>query len=420
MRTIILCAMVTLAVECPSAAQAECPAAVSRAVAARARKRVATAERLMRSGQYATARAALRTIWDETCWPEVLLLEAEAIPDVPSPAECDAARRSFTEFATHCQDCSRRREGAQVEGRLAARCGATLMVRGPPGAQVWVDEVRVGLTPLETPVTAGEHGVRIIARDGTHGLETVEVTRLSHRVAPRLEPVGREALEPGGPAPALIRYRQGRGLYGEGLFKEAAEAFEVAFALFPASTKLPFNLARALEGAGDREGARLNYTKYLDKAPDADDAPEVRAVLAALTRAGPSAPAASRRGTSKPEPSAARALEADVDGADPWPWIGGGTVALGVAAAVVGGVYWSEASDTSAEGNRLPPGSDAEAERLQSRLDDERSVAWIGLGVGGALVAGGLAILLWPRGSGEPVAFEVGPCGASAVLTWVW
>ncbi|MCB9536011.1 MAG: hypothetical protein H6704_07070 [Myxococcales bacterium] len=385
-----------------------------------ARKRVATAERLMRSGQHAVARAALRTIWDETCWPDVLLLEAGAIPDVPSPAECEGARRTFTEFATHCQDCARRDEGAQVERRLANRCGATLMVPGPPGAQVWVDEVPLGWRRSRRHVTAGRHGVRIIARDGTHGLETIEITRLVHHVAPRPEAVGREALEPGGPAPALIRYHQGRGLYGEGLFKEAAEAFQVAFALFPASTKLPYNLARALEGAGDREGARINYSKYLDKAPDADDAPEVRAVLAALANAGPSTPAANRRGASEPEPSAQQALEADANGADLWPWIGGGTMALGVAAAVVGGIYWSKAADTSAEGNRLPPGSDAEAGRLQSRLEDERAIAWTGLGIGGVLVAGGLAILLWPRRSGQPVAFDVDPLGRSATLTWLW
>ena len=84
------------------------------------------------------------------------------------------------------------------------------------------------------------------------------------------------------PPMARQRYEIGKRLYRQGKFAEAAVEFRTALSLHPKSARLAFNLARALERAGDLAGAAAQYEAYLRLAPTADDAGDVRAVLASL------------------------------------------------------------------------------------------------------------------------------------------
>ncbi len=104
--------------------------------------------------------------------------------------------------------------------------------------------------------------------------------------APAAEARGRgkaaRAQEPGAPAAAVQRYKIGLKLYRKGRYAEAAAEFETAEAMFPASAKLVFNRARALERAGDVAGAVTAYETYLARAPEAADRAEVEQLLGVL------------------------------------------------------------------------------------------------------------------------------------------
>lgn len=59
-------------------------------------------------------------------------------------------------------------------------------------------------------------------------------------------------------------------------FKEAAEEFKQATAAAPWWPAPYFNMGLALERVGDADGARVAYRKYLELAPDAKDAVDVK------------------------------------------------------------------------------------------------------------------------------------------------
>ncbi|WP_236519297.1 tetratricopeptide repeat protein [Sandaracinus amylolyticus] len=82
---------------------------------------------------------------------------------------------------------------------------------------------------------------------------------------------------------ALELFRESAELYRQGRFADAADRLREARELH-SEPLLSYNLARALEGAGDLEGALEAYRDYLEEAPDADDAPAVRARLESLER----------------------------------------------------------------------------------------------------------------------------------------
>jgi tetratricopeptide (TPR) repeat protein len=121
-----------------------------------------------------------------------------------------------------------------------------------------------------------------------------------------------QAVQPlGGGAPELAeqRYVIGYELYRKGKFAEAASEFQTGLDLFPNSSRLAFNLARALERAGRPKDAITAYERYLALAPQAADAPQVRVVVDSLRRRVASARSALRIYS---EPAGAEIL---VDGA---------------------------------------------------------------------------------------------------------
>lgn len=89
-------------------------------------------------------------------------------------------------------------------------------------------------------------------------------------------------LEPGAPALADQRYATGRQLYASNDLAGALAEFQVADSLFPGSAKLTFNLARVHERLAHWSEALTYYQRYLSLAPQAEDAADVRAIVAVL------------------------------------------------------------------------------------------------------------------------------------------
>lgn len=101
---------------------------------------------------------------------------------------------------------------------------------------------------------------------------------------PAAAPTDDRPLEPGAPPAATTRYRMGVDLYRAGRFVEAAHEFRVGLELAPASAKLAFNLARALERAGRIDEAIAAYGTYLARHPEAADKADVEGTVTALRR----------------------------------------------------------------------------------------------------------------------------------------
>lgn len=80
---------------------------------------------------------------------------------------------------------------------------------------------------------------------------------------------------------AVVLFEESETLYNQGEFEQAAALLRRAYALHPDPTLL-FNLARALEGAGDLDGAIESYERYLEENPDAEDAGAIRARVGTL------------------------------------------------------------------------------------------------------------------------------------------
>lgn len=199
------------------------------------------------------------------------------------------------------------------------------------------------------------------------------------------------ALEPGAPAMATQRYVLGRVAYGQGQFAEALRELEVAYALFPTSVKLAYNLARTNERLEHWADAARFYRRYLELAPAASDQAEITAIISVMERraeaqqpapAPVSAEPAPVSAEPAPPPTAPPVLAAPVEapppasgpGLAPWFVVGGGVLLGGVAA----GLYaYHEAEN---------------GHGLSRDAHDRITVLMpVSLGLGVAAVGGGLA-----------------------------
>ena len=242
----------------------------------------------------------------------------------------------------------------------------------------------------------------------------------------------------------------------------------------PRTARLAYNLARSLERAGDLQGAIDHYRLYLEVSPKADDRASVEATITALrqtaaeqqgtltltttppgaavmvddapwgltpatrpitpgrhrlviTLAGHAplqrdidvAPRASEKvslalvanGAGEPAPGPPGVLGR---AAPAWRTVTGwSTVGAGVAMIGVGAWFNAAAADTVTEAESLHLGQEEEHAALGDDLDHQKTLTAVGYGVGGALVAGGVVLLLWPEGDADEAAtrLHVAPNG---------
>ena len=268
-------------------------------------------------------------------------------------------------------------------------------------------------------------------------------------------------------ASARARYQEGADAYSAGRYKDAVDLFLEADQLFP-SAPLSFNVARAYEHIGDDAGALRWYRDYLRRAPAAENAADVRAIVTALALtlakkgvqqltvlSSPAGATVTVDGTpvgvtpwtgelspgkhrllltyrgytderravvlsatepreinlqleqstaSTSVPESAASVESSGPRLGPLPWL-----SLGVGAAALGAALAFEVSRRSAE-------SDAQKEvtqlGYQSRLETEQSrqtAARVLAGIGGGLaVVGGVMLLLDSKDTAHPATASAG------------
>src|SRR5450755_3119402 len=108
--------------------------------------------------------------------------------------------------------------------------------------------------------------------------------RGSAQEAPAATPAtGKDAAQEERRANARARYQEGADAYSAGRYKDAVDLFLEADQLSP-SAPLSFNVARAYEHIGDDAGALRWYRDYLRRAPAAENAADVKAIIAALAQ----------------------------------------------------------------------------------------------------------------------------------------
>lgn len=249
------------------------------------------------------------------------------------------------------------------------------------------------------------------------------------------------SLEPGAPALAVQRYALGIDHYRARRFDHAAEEFEAALLVFPASAKLAYNLGRCYERLGRPSAAIEQYRRYLKRTPGAPDRDSVQRLLSALekrvpelvlntTPAGASvtidageAPIQGRTPlrhrvpvgerlvrfsltgyadavrTVELEPGDSKVLHVELEPASSTAWVGWSLVGVGLAAGATGAVFLNLAATDADEADQLGPRPSEVEERadLEDAFEAHRTVGWVGVGLGAAAVSTGLALLLWPE-----------------------
>lgn len=208
------------------------------------------------------------------------------------------------------------------------------------------------------------------------------------------------------------------------LFRESAEAYQVgnyelsvtllrrAYELDPVPV-LQYNLARALEGMGDTEGAIATYERYLELDPDAEDRPAVEERLVELR-------AEQARVREAEEAEAEEFLAGDPEPADelpegpmppprtvnPVPWALAGVGVLLIGAAVATGVVANGRHDDALA-------TDVHAERVQlaDEADTLALVTNLNLSLGGVfLIAGGVwGLVDVMKVRSERLSLRIGP-----------
>ncbi len=184
---------------------------------------------------------------------------------------------------------------------------------------------------------------------------------------------------------AVMLFEESEQLYNAGEFAQAAVMLRRAYALHPDATLL-FNLARALEGMGDLDGAIETYGRYLAEAEGIRDRGAVEARLETLR--------AQREALAQRPADPVQEIEPDPEepepergGSSPLPWIVAGT---GVAAAVAGVVLGLRSQSLSDDAAAEPVMT--EAVELHDRAQRFATVGNILMIAGGVIAAGGL---LW-------------------------
>ena len=192
--------------------------------------------------------------------------------------------------------------------------------------------------------------------------------------------------------------------YKRGEFEQAAGLLRDAYARYP-EPNLLYNLARALEGSGDREGAIEAYERFLRAGKRIEDrggierrVATLKAELAEQKRRREQAqqqPAEPARGP----PSATPAVTGPATPPEPidtptrkrklWPWV---TIGGGVAIAAVGGVMAYRAGANEDKAQDAMSGLDAQT--YHDRAKRDALIANILFGAGAAVVITGV-VFVW-------------------------
>lgn len=200
----------------------------------------------------------------------------------------------------------------------------------------------------------------------------------------------------------MLLFEESETAYNEGRFDEAAALLRRAYSLHADPTLL-FNLARALEGDGDLDGAIESYEQYLRDAPDAPDRGAVEARLVTLRDQRDrlnEAEDGDEGGTESAERDPALTATPPSSGAtvEPLPWIVAG---VGVVAVGVGAVFGVVSQDKASAARDEP--IQVNASNLHDEATTFATLANVFFVAGGILAAGGVAwgVISLTSGSGD-------------------
>ncbi len=219
---------------------------------------------------------------------------------------------------------------------------------------------------------------------------------------------------------AIELFKQSEVAYRDGRFEDAAELLREAYALDPAPTLL-YNRARALESAGDLEGAKNTYQAYLDQDPKTPDRAAIERRIANLTQqlAEKKALEEKARAVVTPPPPppvappqvVAPAPPPEGPGLVPWAIAGAGGAVV-----ITGGILGIMAKGK--HGDAVDAATQIEADNLDGSARGLALGANISYGVGGLMIVGGV---IWGLvgGKKQPVAYLTSD-GQSVGLAGRW
>jgi tetratricopeptide (TPR) repeat protein len=223
------------------------------------------------------------------------------------------------------------------------------------------------------------------------------------------------------PDRAKERYKEGKALFEAGKMEEALAAFTDSYNA-SGNPDLLYNLGVCSERLGLKDKAVAYYELYLEEKPDAPDAPDVRARVAAL-KTPPPKPAEPTPGEAKPpapsapEPELVAAPVEEDDTGVLWPAVAVGAGALVLASGTLTAILAYKEYGTLKE--QCAP--DCSSGRV-SKARNMALAADIQFAVGGATaVAGAILWLIWGRSGEDSKTVSVrpaaGPDGAGLAVT---
>lgn len=198
-------------------------------------------------------------------------------------------------------------------------------------------------------------------------------------------------------AEALRLFEQSVDEYRAGRFQQAVDLLRRAYDLHAEPTLL-YNLARALEGLGDDEGAIESYGRYLEGAPNATDRGAIEQRVTTLRRqiAERRALAEAARAP-RPEPTVEThepvGEPRESGGRGPWPWIVSGT---GLAVLGAGGALAAVAISRESAADDAPAQTEAWSRYEGAR--DFATAANVCFVAGAIVLAGGVVWVLLSGG----------------------
>lgn len=203
---------------------------------------------------------------------------------------------------------------------------------------------------------------------------------------------------------ALELFAESDQHYKAGEFEQAADLLRQAYDLYPEPLLL-YNLARALEGLGDTEGAITQYERYLASSATIDDRGAIERRVATLKA---QLEAAKQPDTGVPPPTPPP-IDVSVPPARPprrLPWV----LAAGGLGVVGGGVVFGLLANNRHQAAIDEP-VQADAARLQSKAKTYATVSNVMLIGGGALLVGGVvwAVLDMRRAHHEQLTTALHP-----------
>jgi len=184
---------------------------------------------------------------------------------------------------------------------------------------------------------------------------------------------------------AVMLFEESEAAYNDGRFDEAAAMLRRAYSLHD-DPLLLFNLARALEGDGDLDGAIESYQQYIDEAPDAEDRGAVEARLRTLRAQRDELADDGDEEEEEEEEEIAEEEEDDAGGGVSLaPWL---TAAGGLAVVAVGGVFGAMSQSKALDADNEPVQETAKA--LHDDASTMATLANVFFVVGGVIVAAGV------------------------------